>query len=286
MEVCMKVNEIITNRIIEELEKGKVPWRQPWTSDGLPKNLVSKKVYRGMNLLLLSFSPYASPYWVTFKQASDLGGSVKQGEKSTIVVFWKALTYDDLDPDSKKLEQTIPFLRYYRIFNTDQCEGLEGKIPQAVARDVTPIQACEEVVQKYTNRPEMVQGSLAAYNPSKDIIKMPPMKDFVSEPFYYATLFHEMVHSTGHKSRLDRCTITDIKPFGSEDHSKEELVAEIGASFLVGYTGIDAEKLFTNTVAYIQSWIKRLKDDPSFILQASSMAQKAYDHILKIEEVE
>lgn len=281
-----KVNEIITNRIIEELDKGEIPWRHPWTSGGLPKNLLSKKTYRGVNLLLLSFAPYPSPWWVTFKQASDMGGSIKKGEKGWPIVFWTTLKFDNLDPDSDVDEYNVPFLRYYKVWNINQCEGLEHKLPGIKNREVTPIQACEEVIQKYTNKPKITLDSCAAYNVKDDVIKMPLMKDFLSEEHYYSTLFHEMVHSTGHKDRLDRCILVDLKPFGTEeDYSKEELVAEIGASFLIGYTGIDSSKLFTNSVAYIKSWSKKLKEDHSFIFQASSMAQKAYDHILKIEEV-
>ena len=274
----MHVNEIVTKKILEELEEGIVPWHKPWILAGHNKNLVSKKAYRGINIFLLGYGRQ-SPWWVTFKQAKDLGGSVKKGEKGTIVVYYKLNEY--LDENSDDLVRKVPILRYYTVFNVEQCEGLESKIPPTTSRIIDKMEECEKVVEGYTDKPPTLPSDRAAYSPRSDQLLMPPMNSFDSAEYYYSILFHEYVHSTGHSKRLDR-DLENYKPFGSEDYSKEELVAEIGPVFLYNKVGITGA--FNNSVAYIGTWLRRLSDDHSLIISAASKAQKAHDYILKIKE--
>ena len=279
------VYEIITARIISQLESGTVPWHKPWNvgPHGGPQNLVSKKGYRGVNVFLLSCMPYTMPYWVSYKQAQQLGGHVRKGEKSTPVVFWKWLEKENLKtgkPDK------IPLLRYYRVFNVSQCDGIDGKIPQVDEQEVEsfePIAECERIVETMPDRPDIRHGMDGGfYQPSNDFVGMPDRERFDSPESYYSTLFHELTHSTGHTSRLNRKGIVTVAGFGSQTYSKEELVAEMGASFLSGHVGIEADTI-DNSASYIASWLKRLRDDKKLVVQAAAQAQKAVDFIRGIK---
>lgn len=277
---------IITDRIIGELQKGNIPWEKPWNSpEDSPKNLISKKDYRGINSLLLASQDYTSPYWLTFKQANDLGGHVKKGEKSMPVVYWNwrevKKTKTNGDGEEEEKVEKIAFLRYYSVFNLGQCELPSDKIPSAPEkREINSIEKAEQIVEEMPDRPEIktVARDRACYVPTLDIVELPEKSSFKNAEFYYDTLFHELVHSTGHEKRLDRKN--NVKnAFGSSEYSKEELVAEIGAAFLCGQASI-AERVLKNDVAYIQSWLGKLKDDPKLIIHAAAQAQKAADFIL------
>ena len=275
----MNVYEIITEQIIEKLEKGEIPWNRPWVGSEYPKNLVSKKEYRGINPFLLMSGRYTSPYWVSYKQAQDMGGNVKKGEKSTMVVFWKQIKVKDRK-DNEAIEKIIPMLRYYRVFNVEQCEGIEGKVPALnVNPDFQPIAACEKTVNDMQNKPTIEhRESRAYYRPSTDTVNMPQRESFVNEEFYYSVMFHELGHSTGHKDRLDRKDCNEGQ-FGSETYSKEELVAEMTAAFICGHCQIE-NKTIDNSAAYIQSWLGKLKNDSKLVVLAAAAAQKAADYIL------
>jgi len=277
----MKVYEIITSRIIEKLEAGIIPWHKPWHSvEGVPKNLITKKEYRGINVFLLAMQRYESPYWLSFKQARDLGGNVKKDEKGTPVVFWNWL--NKIDDEGN--EKNIPFMRYYTVYNIAQCENFdESKIPAipTIHNDFDHIAGCETIIADMPNCPEIQQGKQrASYNPLSDIISIPRFDSFDTAEEYYSTLFHELTHSTGHGSRLNRLN-NNVSSFGNEEYSKEELVAEMGAAFLCGFAGIENITI-NNSVAYIQGWLKALKDDKKLVIMAAAQAQKAADYILKI----
>jgi antirestriction protein ArdC len=280
----MSVYEIITDRIVKSLEEGTVPWQKPWTTK-MPINFVSRKPYRGINPFLLSLQNRKSPYWLSYKQMVDLGGNLKMDDKkASMVIFWKWLdaNKDVKDADKKDL---IPMLRYYNVFNLDQIEGIE--VPAENKLEFTPVESAEKVVAGYPNPPKFREGGdRACYSPSNDEITMPVKESFTDIEGYYSTLFHEMTHSTGHTSRLARTEVVDIKHFGSESYSQEELVAELGASFLQAETGIASKSVQQNSEAYIKSWIGVLKDDKKFIVHASAKAQKAVDWIMnrKFEE--
>ena len=272
-----KVYEMVTNQIIERLEQGVVPWRKPFQS-GTAVNWKTQKKYRGINSILLTGGEYA-----TFKQIKEAGGKIKKGEKSQIVVFWKWLEYDDEDNEGKK--KKVPFLRYYRVFEVNtQVEGLESRRKDITEYDHDPIEKAEEIKDNYFNAPSFSFKPLGAwYKPFEDHINVPPMKEFENIHEFYSTLFHEMIHSTGHKERLNRESVVEMNSFGSQSYSKEELVAEIGASMLCGVAGIDNETI-DNSASYIQSWLKALRNDHTLIVKASQQAQKAADHILGIEQ--
>jgi antirestriction protein ArdC len=217
------------------LEQGIVPWRRPWSSAGLPRNLVSKKTYRGINSFLLSASKYISPYWLTFRQANELGGHVRTGEESTIVVFWKV---DDLKENAEDADHEQPehktrrrfLLRYYRVWNLEQCElpqAVLDKLPKIETHEHDPIEAAEKIIAGMPNPPEIqYAGSKAFYSSITDRITLPTRELFVSAEEFYATALHETVHSTGSQKRLARESILEAAPFGSDTYSAEELVAE------------------------------------------------------------
>ncbi|MGE7191797.1 ArdC family protein [Lysinibacillus fusiformis] len=268
------VYELVTNKIIEKLEGGIIPWRKPWVSGGAV-SWKTQKAYRGINVMLLEPGEYA-----TFKQITEAGGKVKKGEKSHIVVFWKWLEIED--KESKEIEK-VPMLRYYRVFEINsQVEGLTSKREEKTFEH-DPIETAEEIFQEYLGCPSYSWNpGEAFYLPARDHINVPPMKDFESAEAYYSTMFHEMVHSTGHESRLKRDGVTGKHRFGSEDYSKEELVAEIGAAMLCGKAGI-VNRTIDNTAAYIKSWLRVLQDDKTMVVSAAAQAQKAADHILGVK---
>jgi len=274
----MKVADVITNRIIDKLNEGVVPWQKSWSGGNeWPKNLVSKKGYRGVNALMLSMAGFGSPYWVTFKQCSDLGGTVTKGQHGMPVLFYTWLN----DKSDHENERKIPFMRFYKVFNTEQCTGIDvAKIPTVVARSENErLEACEAVIAGMKLRPEIKHsGSVASYSPTLDYVNMPKMETFNSSENYYSVLFHELTHSTGNAKRLARKEF-EGNCFGSESYSKEELVAELGAAFLCSHCGIDNTTI-DQSASYIQSWIKRLKNDKTLIISASGLAQKSTDFIL------
>ena len=276
------VYQVITDRIIQKLQQGVVPWKQAWNSEtGVPKNLVSKKPYRGVNTFLLGCQRFSSPFWLTYNQAKVLGGGVKKGEQGTPVIFWKVGNKpgaSDLDLKSGKGRYFL--LRYYTSFNVSQCEGIE--VPNTSEEKVfNPIQECEKVVDGYSVsvlHDERGYAGRACYVPSLDTVYMPKRESFDSSEEYYSVLYHEMTHSTGHVSRLGREGITNPSKFASHEYSFEELIAECGAAFLCGFTGIE-NKTLDNSAAYIQSWIAKLRNDPKWIVDAASKAARAVDLI-------
>jgi antirestriction protein ArdC len=271
--MTMNIYEMVTQKIIEQLEKGVVPWRKPWVNF-TAVNWVTQKPYRGINTLLLDGGEYA-----TFKQIQQAGGKVKKGEKGHIVVFWKWVEKED-EETGETIK--IPFLRYYKVFEINtQVEGLESK-RKVVSFEHDPIEEAEKIIKGYKNSPSYTHYSGSAYyNPQNDVINVPPMKDFKKVEEYYCTMFHEMIHSTGHKSRLARKGIEEIAAFGSETYSKEELIAEMGAAMLCAQAKID--NTLENSAAYIQSWLRALKNDKRLVVLAAAQAQKAADYILGIE---
>jgi antirestriction protein ArdC len=277
----MKVYEIITDRIMKKLEEGTVPWRRPWNaSAGLPKNLVSRKEYRGINVFLTGSQGYESPYWLTFKQAKALGGCVREGEKGTPIVYCDTFKKEVVGKDGELAEKQMSFLRYYTVFNMAQVDGVEAPASDTVERAFNPITECERIVSDMPFPPALKTGNERAfYRSSEDAVYMPRAELFVSDEEYYSTLFHELVHSTGHETRLNRRPSTDRRSFGDEAYSKEELVAEMGASFLSATAGIEDATL-DNSAAYIQGWLKALRDDKKLVILAAAAAQKASDYIL------
>lgn len=264
------VYEIVTNKILDALNSGNIPWKKPWAEGNPPANFFSKRPYHGINSILLSLSPYDCPYWGTMKQISEKGGKVKKGEKASIVVFWNFGKKEESDGKIKK----YAFLRYYNIFNMLQTEGIE--LPKMQTFSNNPIEQAENIVKNMPNKPEIKQESQRAfYSPLDDVVNIPKFETFVNSESYYSTLFHELSHSTGHSKRLDR----HIKNyFGSMEYASEELVAEISSAFLCNGCGIS--NTIENSAAYIDSWRKKISEDKQLIVKAASAAQKASDYIL------
>ncbi len=334
------VYEKITAQIVAQLEAGTIPWQKTWnSSDEVPRNFMTKKPYRGINVFLLGMASYGSPYWMTFKQASEAAykawlkrnslkhnftneatykalkprkfdattktftedfdpakhkGGVRAGSKSTPIIFWKILKFEDSTAPKKKNgsvgEKTIPLLRYYNVFNVEQMDGLDiptpersepdyCHLPEHKRGDANCFKAQQILAEMQNACPVTHGGGKAFYSPPIDQIVMPTRDSFLSDEDYYATRFHETVHSTGHGSRLKRPGITKFDTFGSEQYSEEELVAEMGAAMLCGIAGIDG-KVIENQAAYIKGWLKRLTDDPKLLISAAGQAQRAADYIL------
>lgn len=277
--------QVVTDRIVHLLENGVVPWQRPWTVPNAPKNLISHKEYRGINVFLLNSMMFGSPYFLTFKQAQQLGGNVKRGEKASPVVFWKWLEVADAAaPNGIK---RVPFLRYYSVFNLSQCEKIPViKIPVVdLNRNAgNPIEEAEQVAIKMPHKPMIHEGGdRACYRPSVDRVDIPRPEAFRSRDDFYSVLFHELTHSTGHESRLNRKGVSgsegEWSAFGSTPYAKEELVAEMGSAFLCGHAGI-VQRTIENSASYIQSWLQRMKDDAKLVVQAAAQAQRASDFIL------
>ena len=284
------VYEIITERMVSLLESGTVPWKKSWAgSQGLPRNAVSGKEYRGINVFLLACAGYADNRWVTFKQAVTLKGSVRKGEKGMPVVFWKK--FDPKDKESKDpKDRGGMMLRYYTVFNVSQCDGLALPPPTV---DETPGTANERddhadrVVVDYVSRATVKGRALvihhgqtgAYYDRDVHVVGLPNLEKFFSMQEYYGVLFHELTHSTGHHDLLGRFRDETPTQFSRMDYSREELVAEMGAAFLSAVCRF-SESTIENSAAYIKGWLKALKDDPKAVVIAAAQAQKAADLIL------
>jgi antirestriction protein ArdC len=267
----------ITDRIIALLEQGTIPWHKPWTArTGLPRNFVSKNPYRGINVFLLIAMSYESPFWLTFRQVSQLGGSVRKGEKACPVVFWKQTTTEDEESGDQRKKY---LLRFYHVFNVAQCDGLKiGTAPGETPEN--GISKPEDIVANMPQRPEIKHGMIHAfYSPREDCVGLPSRERFERTEDYYSTVFHELVHSTGHEKRLKRSTVMESNGFGSNPYCKEELVAEMGAAFLCGQAEI-GERTIDNSAAYLKGWLEQLRQDKTLIVQAAAQAQKAADFIL------
>lgn len=270
--MSIKIYEMVTERITKMLEAGVVPWRKPWVNNAAV-SWKTQKPYRGVNTILLEPGEYA-----TIKQINEAGGRVKKGEKSQIVVFWKWIDFKDPETGERTGDK-IPLLRYYSVFEINrQCEGLESKRKTQVFEH-DPIEEAEKIIAGFVDRPPIsFAPGRAVYRPRIDAISVPDKMDFPILAEYYCTLFHELVHSTGHRKRLNRPGIEEYAEFGDENYSKEELVAELGASMLCTIAGIDNSTL-PNSASYIGSWLRALKNDPKLIVQAAGQAQKAADYM-------
>lgn len=267
---------VITDRIIEQLENGVIPWEKPWT--GTQSGAISGatgKAYSILNQMLLG----KPGEYYTYNQVLAKGGHVRKGEKAQIVVFWKQVRVTEQDEAGQQIEKIIPMLKYYSFFHADQCEGITTK--QRPTKEITHPEA-DDIITAYSQRESLKirhqSGDEAYYSPSRDCVVLPLREQFNSVSEYFSTAFHELTHSTGHSSRLNRLKAT--AHFGNAEYSKEELVAEIGAAALLNYAGLETKKSLRNNAAYVQSWLGALKNDKRMIVQASGAASKAVDLII------
>lgn len=296
----------VTNRIIAELEKDEpvAPWRKPWVGGG-PVNVRNGRPYRGINVFLLGLQSYGDPRWGTFKATKEVAvakarsegreiievtnhkrasvtyyevvngervlfaGGVRKGEKATHVILWKPVKKRNPAEDES---DTYMLLKTYPVFNAEQCD----EMPELeTGGEVVPVEAAEAIVTGYIGPTISVNGAgMAAYSQTLDLVTMPPTASFLSTEGYYSTLFHELIHSTGHKSRLDRL---ESGGFGTGPYAKEELVAEMGAAMLCGVVGLEN---LDQSAAYVGGWLERLQNDPKLVVNAAAQAQKGADLIL------
>lgn len=283
--------QTVTNLIIEHLERGVVPWRCPWQREvGIPRNFHTGKTYNGVNVLLLGLRHMSSPYWLTYRQTQERGGHVRKGERGAYVIKVgesKSLSsLEDTAPnESAQQRQKRVFLREYTVFNASQIEGIKFPPPlniQALSPNER-IEAAEQVLAEMQVPPAIQEGmsTVACYNMAKDTVQMPAFSSFESAEAYYLTLFHELVHSSGHPNRLNRESLIKHDGFGEKVYSQEELVAEMGAAFLGMETHIVTDS-HEQSAAYLQSWlgVLRVKEHKRWIIHAASQASKAASFIL------
>lgn len=275
--------QLVTDRIIAELQKGRIPWQKPWT--GIRTGAYSRstgKPYSFLNQMLLR----KPGEYVTFKQAKEAGGTVRKEEKGSIVVFWKPREVEKEDENGEKVKRMIPILKYYTVFHIDQCENVKPRFTPEDFKPVDPIAEAEAVLSDYSRRSgcpiRNEKQDRAFYRPSTDSIYLPLREQFPQIAEYYSTAFHEATHSTGHPSRLNRLNTSAF--FGSEDYSREELIAEMGAAILMNELGIETPETFRNSAGYVQGWLKALTDDSKLVVSAAGKAEKAVRLIMDLEE--
>lgn len=277
------VYEMVTDRIIEQLESGVIPWQKPWTGVRSGAfNRISKKPYSLLNQMLLKFDGE----YATFKQWADLGGHIRKGEKSEMIVFWKIQPIEEEQEDGTKVVKQIPLLRYYNVFHISQVDGVEPLPQEAIDNNIEPIEKAESILYDYWTRENItvkhMAGNRAYYSPTHDMICLPLFEQFTDSNEYYSTAFHESVHSTMKENRCNRDEDRKGKnvAFGSQDYSREELVAELGSTAILNIIGVETKDSFRNSAAYIQNWLSVLRNDVKFVVSASSKAEKAVKYIL------
>lgn len=286
------IYQTITDQIIEALESGVCPWRCPWQKIGGVARNFNGRPYRGINSILLAMKSMAKgwthPVFLTYRQAKELGGQVRKGEKSTLVVFWKQIIPKKYKahPETCPKKDILWMVRHYNVFNHSQIDGLPAlDVPEIVEFDHSPIEECERLLAEMPVSADIRHGGdRAFYRPSQDFIQMPEIKQFETVENYYATLYHELGHWSGAPSRLDR---SEDKGggFGSSGYAREELTAEMTSAFLCRRTGI-APAILENSAAYIDNWLQVLKTDKRLVVAAASKAQKAADYIAPAQELE
>ena len=281
------IHRIVTERMIQALEHGTVPWHKPWrAAAGQPRSMSTGQPYRGVNVFLLGLTAsehgYASSYWGTYRQIGDLGGQVRRGERSTLVAFWKQAELPERDPQTgEPTIKQLPVLRYYKVFNAAQADRLPERFYPAPGEN-TEITAPQQVLDRYLTcgpRLQHAAADQAAYNPATDTIQLPLRDCFRTTEHYYATAFHEAGHSTGHPTRLNRPGIVSFDHFGSGQYAREELVAQMTSSVLCVKTGIDNPEIFDNSASYIAGWLAALNNNKRLVITAAAQAQHATDLI-------
>ena len=279
--MATNIYSIITEKICEQLEQGIIPWHKPWGNvhtDGAI-NYITRKPYSLLNQMLLGGK---GGEYLTFKQIQTLKGSIKKGAKAKMVVFYTPIPV--LDENGEEIG-VRPCLKYYNVFHIEDCTNIPTKIEAQEMVKHNTIKEAEIVINSYLKKEKHLKfenteiTNKAYYSPILDLVQVPTLDQYESVEEYYSTTFHEFIHSTMHPTRCNREKNMQNHRFGSEDYSKEELVAEIGASFLCNMVGIESEKVFKNSVAYIQSWLKALKNDPKMIVHASAQAEKAVKYM-------
>lgn len=278
---------MVTDRIVEMLNQGIIPWRKPWhgekaSAENTAISYTSRRAYSLINQWLLGCVPGE---YLTFNEIKKLGGSVKRGEKAHMVVFYTKAEYKRRNDEGEEEIVTYPLLKYYNVFHIDQTEGVKSKVKPGEVVEPATDNCCDIVIADYIAREGIKlqcdkHSDRAFYRPATDEVVVPMVSQYNEVAEYYSTLFHELTHSTMKESRCNREAENKGSHFGNEQYSREELVAEIGSAMLCSRLGVSIDKAFKNSVAYIQGWLKSLKNDPKMILWASGRAEKAAKFIL------
>lgn len=282
-----------TDKIVDLLEQGVAPWKCTWSKYGLARNYASGHVYTGINMLLMNLTPHPIPYFLSYKQAKALGGNIRKGAKSAKVYFYNVFFKDANDNKVSEAQareyktqgkelKVQSYIKCYSVFNIEDVENVEYDIPEISLQSNERIAKCDSIISNMPNAPKLgtYDSNRAIYCPTSDTVNMPDIKRFDNSEEYYGTYFHELTHSTGHRSRLNREGITAKIKKGSSRYAKEELIAEMGASFLCAHADINYDEITENSAAYLQSWLKVLKEDKKFIFKSAAEASKAVDYIM------
>lgn len=307
------IKDMVNERVIAGLERGVVPWHQPWSSTAAPMSMSSDKPYRGSNVFILLLTAmaegYTSAWWGTYDQIAEQSGmtvsktigrrkvwespdgqarGVRKGETSTPVVYFRRWSRPDPDaaplPDGSQPLKSGVTMFYNNVFSADQADGLPERYYPQPGAEIERIDTAENVIKGYLGRdgaPTLRKGTAAYYAPKADQLTLPDAADFEDMPYYYGTAYHEMTHSTGHASRLNRRGIAEFGHFGDQNYAKEELVAHMGSAILAVMTGTDLH-FDEFHVSYIGNWLKALRGDNGLVVYAGAQAQRAVDHILGI----
>ncbi len=286
-----KVETCFTKIFIEKIEERRAngedvtaPWRRLWNPAlGADRNLTTDCAYRGSNVFMTAIQGYSSPFWTTRKQCEDLGGEINRQDDGKLAPYTPILFWCFPTPEQKEAGR-FPFVKFYQLWNVEQTTGLEEKAAEKLEAHEgppnNPIEAAQEVVDGWFGCPPVRYGNARAfYTPGTDSITMPDIQAFASAEAFYSTMFHEMSHATGHRTRLNRDGVTCPVRFASHDYSEEELIAEMGAGMLAAFCGIDTPETVDNSAAYLDHWLKKLKREPGMLAASGGAAQKAVDLI-------
>lgn len=285
-----KVQETFTQMFIDRVEQRRAngetvtaPWRKLWNpAVGQDRNLDTDKPYRGGNVFMCAIQGYGSPFWATKKQIAKLGGEINRQDDGKLVPYTPILFWNFPDAEQKAAGR-FPFCKFYQVWNVEQTTGLEelaaSKLESCGGAPVNPIAEAQAIVDGYHGPTIRHGNSQAYYTPSTDTVSMPDMQAFENAEAFYSTLFHELAHSTGHRTRLGRDGVVNPVRFASHDYSEEELIAEMTAGMLTGLAGIDTPETVENSAAYLDHWLAKLKREPSWLASAGGQAQKAADLI-------
>lgn len=287
METKVKKNvyQMVTERVMEQMKQGIIPWHKPWTGTQGTINYVTRRPYSMLNQILLG----REGEWITYKQLKERGGQIKKGAKAGFVVFYSPYSYEkevqQEDGTTITEVKTMPVLKYYNVFHIDDCTGIESKNESKPAKELKPVERAEEIINNYVTREGLrfqndKESDRACYSPITDRVIVPMLSQYDIVEEYYSTTFHELTHSTMLKNRCDRTNGNILAAFGGDDYSREELVAELGATYLCTESGLDSKKAFKNSVAYLQGWLRALANDEKMIVWAASRAEKSARYIL------
>src|SRR5258706_1089786 len=276
------VYSIITSRITKQLEEGVIPWQKSCAESGLPQSVVTKRPYRGINVWLLAMLSFPRNNFITTKQLKEVGGVVKEEEKAALVTFWN---WKEVTDEQSGESKNIPFLRYYTVYNSDQCDGIPDEVlPAPPVHVKNPVKQAEQTVLLMQQKPVIKHREKKSfYDPCLDIINVPKIDTFESQEYYYRSLFHQLIHATGHVSRLNRKEVMLMSELrADESFSSEELIAEMGTGYLMSVCGFTNDFVSKDKEVRAKGWLEKFKENKQLVIYAGGKAQQAVDFILNV----